>query len=147
MFPAYVWVLSLLVILLGLLFAFPTFNPVAPSPPLPLPSLPQKESSGPSHVKELLTNEDAEAFIEEGGILMVYAPWCGHCKTMMPAFEIASTQTKVKFARLEGQKAPAFMAKHEIRGFPTILSIKDKVVSRYNSGRDAASLLSHAAAL
>jgi thiol-disulfide isomerase/thioredoxin len=109
---------------------------------------PLKDNRGPTKVFDLRTEAEAEEFVAgDKGVLMVYAPWCGHCKNMMPAYDSASLKTPVKFARLEGSNAPAFMAKHQIRGFPTILSVKDKIISRYNSGRDEASLLAHASSL
>jgi len=156
MIPVYVWFFLLLIVLSALLFAFPSSSPPPPPPP-PLPAapsmpapppLPAKENRGPTKVFDLRNDAEAEEFVSgDKGVLMVYAPWCGHCKNMMPAYDSASTQTTVKFARLEGSNAPAFMAKHQIRGFPTILSIKDKIISRYNSGRDEASLLAHASSL
>lgn len=155
MVPSYVWILLLLVVLSALVFAYPKdASPPPPPPPAPLLSAPPpppqqvKEVRGPTKVFEINSDQEAETFVAgDKGILMVYAPWCGHCKTMMPAFDIASTQSPVQFARLEGSKAPAFMAKHQIRGFPTILSVKDKAISRYSSGRDVASLVTHAAGL
>ena len=104
-------------------------------------------SQGPSKVIELNTNEDVEKFSTEGpGLLLVYAPWCGHCKHMMPAFDAASTQTNVKFARIEGAKAPAFMNKHQVRGFPTIFLVNsNNTITRHNGGRDQSSLLAAAA--
>ena len=150
MVPA-AWLFLLLVVLCALVFAFPKSAP-PPSPPSSAPLLqapaPSKDARGPTKVFELNSDQEADEFASgQKGILMVYAPWCGHCKTMMPAFDIASTQTSVQFARLEGSKAAAFMNKHQIRGFPTILAVKDGVVSRYNSGRDASSLVAHASTL
>jgi len=144
--PAYVWFILLSIVLCTLLFAFPRESPATPSmavyaSPSPPPTV-SKENRGPTKVFDLNNESEADAFSD--GILMVYAPWCGHCKNMMPAYDMASTQSKVQFARLEGSKAPGFMQKHEIRGFPTILSVKDKVISRYSGGRDTASLLAHA---
>ena len=149
MVPAYVWFLLLTIVLCTLLFAFPKSTSAPPAPmlmasPPPVPQV-SKENRGPTKVFDLNNQAEAEEF--SNGILMVYAPWCGHCKNMMPAFDMASTQTQVQFARLEGSKAPGFMQKHEIRGFPTILSVKDKIISRYSGGRDAASLLAHASSL
>lgn len=148
----------LLVVLLVLLFAFPKkTTPELPSIPFqaavarqasPAP-LASKDipSQGPSKVIELNTNEDVEKFSTEGpGLLLVYAPWCGHCKHMMPAFDAASTQTNVKFARIEGAKAPAFMNKHQVRGFPTIFLVNsNNTITRHNGGRDQSSLLAAAA--
>jgi thiol-disulfide isomerase/thioredoxin len=146
----------LLLVLVVLLFAFPSTKTSPPSlPTVPLQAvnrsiqLPSKElnSEGPSKVVELQSNDDVEKFTSEGpGILLVYAPWCGHCKHMMPFFDQASTQTNVKFARIEGAKAPAFMNKHQVRGFPTIFLVNaNKTVTRHMGGRDVSSLLAASA--
>lgn len=145
----------LLVVLLILLFAFPKkATPELPSMPFqavtrqaaPLPSK-EMQPQGPSKVVELNTNEEVEQFTSQGpGILLVYAPWCGHCKHMMPAFDEASTNTNVKFARIEGAKAPAFMNKHQVRGFPTIFLVNaNNTITRHMGGRDQSSLLAAAA--
>lgn len=150
----------LVVAILYLLFAYPKSDSVAPpivrAPQAAAPSVPQplqaiKQPLPPSvaghKVRELTTVEDARLFLSSGsGVLLVYAPWCGHCKNMMPAFESASTKTDVPFARIEGQKAPAFMQEKEIRGFPTIfVNNKSNVSSKWQGGRDEGSMLAAAA--
>ena len=130
----------LLVAIAYMMYSAPKALPPAPSSaPAPLASKPTVSNH---KVQELTSSEDGDAFLKGGpGILMAYAPWCGHCKNMMNAFEMASTQSSAKFARLEGQKAADFMRKHEIRGFPTLLVVKNNEVSKYTGGRDLASLL------
>ena len=97
-------------------------------------------------VQELTTLDEVNNFLASGpGILLVYAPWCGHCKNMMAGYEIASTLTDVKFARVEGSKVPAFMQAREVRGFPTLFTVaKNGDVQRYASGRDTQSLVNKA---
>ena len=111
-----------------------------------MPPSKQPVSIGPTNVLELQNNDEADGFLSQGpAILMVYATWCGHCKNMMPAFDQVSTQTNVKFARIEGHKAPQFMQKHGIRGFPTLLTVnRVNELGRHNGGRDLGSLLSAA---
>jgi thiol-disulfide isomerase/thioredoxin len=107
-------------------------------------------SSTSNKVIELNTGAEANEFLakHEGGILLVYAPWCGHCRMMMPDFESASNETAVKFARLDGAKAQDFMREKEIRGFPTLFTVNNKGKSdRWMGGRDKASLLSGTAPL
>lgn len=142
----------LILSLVAIVFVFPFKSSAAP--PLPtirataeqLQPIKAPISSSKTNVVELQSSEDGESFLAKGpGILMVYAPWCGHCKFMMPAYDDASTQTSVRFARLEGSKAGAFMQKHQIRGFPTIMIVDaNNVVTRHMGGRDVASLLSAA---
>lgn len=156
------WVLIVVLILalLALVFAFPkSATPSAPSlaqgfvqatsAPSLVPPSKQPVSVGPTNVLELQNGDEADGFLSQGpGILMVYATWCGHCKNMMPAFDQASTQTGVKFARIEGHKAPQFMQKHGIRGFPTLLTVnRSNELGRHMGGRDLGSLVGAANAL
>jgi thiol-disulfide isomerase/thioredoxin len=149
-----VWiaVVLLLLVLVALVFAFPkTASSDVPqlqaAQPLAqatfVPPAKQPVSAGPSNVIELQNGDEADAFLSQGpGILMTYAPWCGHCKNMMPAFDAASTQTPVKFARIEGSKAPAFMQKHGVRGFPTLITVsRANELGRHMGGRDVGSLV------
>ena len=115
-----------------------------PQPPAPVPA------SGPHKVVELQTADATREFLaaKEPGILLVYAPWCGHCKMMMPHFEAASNQSPARFARLEGAKAQDFMREKQIRGFPTMFTVNSKgEVNLYQSGRDTNSMVAAAAAL
>lgn len=124
--------------------------PLAAAAPAPKPTGAVAPSAEPHKVTELQSTDEARAFLTkaEGGILLVYAPWCGHCRSMMPDFESASGQTSVRFARLDGAKAQDFMREKEIRGFPTLFTVNSKGESeRWMGGRDRASLLSGAAAL
>ena len=152
------WLIAalLIAILAALLFLYPIATPTraaAPALPHQAASIPAKAAALPpsvaNKVVELRSEAEADAFLSSGpGILMVYAPWCGHCKNMMPAFEQASNETDVKFARLEGSAAGGFMTRHQIRGFPTIMtSSSSNQLGRYTQGRDVASLVAGANAL
>ena len=122
----------------------------APTQTMPMPTKDAPSASGPHKVVELQNAAEAVEFLgkAEPGILLVYAPWCGHCKMMMNGFEAASNQTAVRFARVEGQKAQDFMREKQVRGFPTIFTVNARgEVGTWNKGRDTASLLQGAAEL
>jgi len=127
--------------------------PVANTPPPSLqaskPAAPEP-ASVPNKVTELQSADEARAFLAkpEAGILLVYAPWCGHCRSMMADYEAVSNQTQARIARLDGARAQDFMREKEIRGFPTLFTVSAKgVVDRWMGGRDQASLLNGATAL
>ena len=42
-------------------------------------------------------------------VVMVYAPWCGHCTTAKPKFIEASNETDVKFGMVNGDLLPRSM--------------------------------------
>ena len=124
--------------------------PVVAAPrPETLSAKPVVAAATANKVTELNTGAETKEFLEkaEPGLLLVYAPWCGHCRMMMPDFEAASNETTVRFARLDGAKAQDFMREKEIRGFPTLFTVSAKGVERYMGGRDKAALLAGAASL
>jgi len=51
-----------------------------------------------------------------------WAPWCGPCKMMAPAYEQAATQLEPKFrvAKLNTEDAQAIAGQYQIRSIPTI---------------------------
>lgn len=62
-----------------------------------------------------------------------WAPWCGPCKTMAPAFEQAATQLepKVRLAKLNTEIEQMIASKFGIRSIPTmILFHKGKELAR-----------------
>ena len=147
-------ILVLVFVLLYMLFntgsSSKSLEPPVVTAPAPRPETvsakPAVAAPTANKVIELNTGAETKEFLEKGdpGLLLVYAPWCGHCRMMMPDFEAASNETTVRFARLDGAKAQDFMREKEIRGFPTIFTTNAKGVERYMGGRDKASLLSGA---
>lgn len=125
----------------------PTLGAAQPKPQV----TPQPQGPANHKVVELQDGTSTRAFMEQkqAGILLVYAPWCGHCKMMMPNFEAASNEVPLaRFARLEGAKAQDFMREKQIRGFPTLFTVNQKgEVAPYQSGRDTVSLANTARAL
>ena len=122
----------------------PTIAPPSLPPPAhAAPHILQKPSSIPNKVVEIQNAQEAIEFLKEGGLLMVYAQWCGHCKNMMPALEEASNAPGTRIARFEGGKEPKFMAEQGIRGFPTLLTkgSGDGEFPKFNGGRDTQSLI------
>jgi len=56
-----------------------------------------------------------------------WAPWCGPCKMMAPAFAQAATQLepKVRFAKLNTEDEQAIAAQFAIRSIPTMMIFKN----------------------
>mmetsp|Transcript_20584 Transcript_20584/g.41517 ORF Transcript_20584/g.41517 Transcript_20584/m.41517 type:complete len:808 (-) Transcript_20584:65-2488(-) len=74
-----------------------------------------------------------------------YAPWCGHCKQLKPAWIQAAKKLKgiVKVAAIDAndEKNRAIAGRYGIRGFPTIKIFKGGLPTDYNGGRDANSII------
>jgi thioredoxin 2 len=61
-----------------------------------------------------------------------WAPWCGPCRAMAPAFEAAAAElaSRVRFAKVNTDEAQSLAQRYGIRGVPTLIFFK--------SGREAA---------
>lgn len=101
-----------------------------------------------SQVAEL-TEENFDSYVEENEMVLVmfYAPWCGHCKKIKPAYEEAA-QTLADMAAESGGPAPKLakldatvhgeVAKQfDVSGYPTLKVFRKGVATEYKGGRSA----------
>ena len=90
-----------------------------------------KESS----VKELHSTKEAETKMKSKELCMViiYAAWCGHCKTAAPIIKKLSNKVegKASIYVIESEKYSGDKA----NGYPTILIVKDGKLSKYDGDR------------
>ena len=73
-----------------------------------------------------------------------WAPWCGPCRTMAPAFEEAAARlaTEVRIAKLNTEDAPELAARYGIRSIPTLIAFRDgREVARQSGAMDLSGLL------
>lgn len=112
-----------------------------------------------------LNPHDLANLIDENknSLLMVYAPWCGHCKRSMEAFDETAkilSSEDVTVAKLDYEKFGREVAANKIgknilqekgfedgissvvKGFPTILMFSNKEVAKYTGPRTAENLSS-----
>jgi thiol-disulfide isomerase/thioredoxin len=104
-----------------------------------------------AHVIDLKNDDEVKELFEPTAyakILLVHVSWCGHCRTLMPAFMQAATESfnklsNVKWYRIDGNSAPQFAKRKDLKGFPTIYGINEKNgnISMYTGRRDLPSLL------
>jgi thioredoxin 2 len=61
-----------------------------------------------------------------------WAPWCGPCKAMAPAFEKAALalESQVRFAKLNTDEEQAIAQRYDIRSIPTMIL--------FNAGKEVA---------
>lgn len=73
-----------------------------------------------------------------------WAPWCGPCRMMAPAFEQAARQLEpqVRLAKLNTEEAQALAARFQIRSIPTLaLFVDGHEVARQAGAMGAADIV------
>jgi thioredoxin 2 len=72
-----------------------------------------------------------------------WAPWCGPCRVMAPAYEEASRRlgTQARFAKVNSDDEPTLSARYGIRGIPTLIVFRGgREVARESGAMDLGSL-------
>jgi len=73
-----------------------------------------------------------------------WAPWCGPCRMMAPAFEQAAAQLepRVRLAKLDTEAEPGLAARFGIRSIPTLAVFRNgQEVARQSGAMDLGGLL------
>ncbi|KAJ2819911.1 protein disulfide-isomerase precursor [Coemansia sp. 'formosensis'] len=75
-----------------------------------------------------------------------YAPWCGYCKAMAPAYEMAAKtlqEDKIPLAKIDCVVEKGICDDMDIPGYPTLKVVKNGSFHSYNGTRQEASLVAY----
>ena len=59
-------------------------------------------------------------------MVLFYAPWCGHCKSMMGDWTQLEQKAPngMKIVKVNCDEQPEIASRHDVKGFPTIVLFK-----------------------
>jgi len=92
----------------------------------------------PENFDSVVLNSEKDVFVE------FYAPWCGHCQRMAPAWEeLGQGEKNTIVAKLDASAHRDLAVKYGVRGFPTLKLFKKEDKSnplQYSGARDLSSM-------
>ena len=82
--------------------------------------------------------------------IMFYAPWCEHCKALMPSYEAAARSLgdwSVPLAKVDGTENKELADRFGAAGWPTLKVLNRGTVFDYGGSRDKGTETKHTCSL
>lgn len=93
----------------------------------------------------VLTEDNFQSTLDENDKILIefYAPWCGHCKRLMPEWAEAATALKgtAPIAKIDCTAEKDVCSKYGVQGYPTIKFFNAGEASDYTAGRTADAII------
>lgn len=94
-----------------------------------------------------MKDDEYDEFIKANEFVLVevYAPWCGHCKTLAPEYAKAAVELKEKgvvLVKIDGTAEKKLAEKFGVKGFPTLKWVVNGDIKEYKGGRTAKEIVS-----
>jgi len=87
----------------------------------------------------VLTDKSFRGHVPRGDhFIMMYAPWCGHCKNLKPEWEKLAKQTTkgASISKMDCTTNKITCEKYEVKGYPTLIYMRNgKVVENYKGDK------------
>jgi len=114
---------------------------------IPEPVVPEKKVEPVGDIAVYTADSFADGIAKGFTFVKFYAPWCGHCKKMAPAWAQLATELKkshpgqITIGDVDCTIHREVCSKYDVKGFPTLKSFMDgELQSAYSGGRDLAAL-------
>jgi thioredoxin 1 len=91
----------------------------------------QTETESMMATRNLTAAEFADVASGDGIVLIdFWAAWCGPCVRFAPVYErVSDKHPDVVFAKVDTEAEPALSQEFQIRSIPTLMAIRDGVIS------------------
>jgi len=146
---------KVVLVVLGLVLSYTIYNKLSSSeqvlvrcPYLPIQHTQAQQMQVPERMQ--MQEQHTNLNTEDSNKLMVmfHAPWCGHCKNMMPIWDEFAQNLDgyngVRVVKVDGQENPELAKLHGVQGFPTVKflpkGIENTESATYNGARTVDSL-------